>query len=199
MSTTPQADFFLPPALVEEQIVKLLSQAAAGRDALERTPARQRTAEERAMLEAARRDVAAYAHALEYWRQGLYPSCLDGIWSIDSRSERGCVKHHIWRHFETTIGQYRWYCDCKASHRGYTFHVHTAIMTAIEVALDIADTLASDAELGAPAPSDTYEAYEPESDIDPEPFPTEAPAQLGRRLALARDVARRFNEELFAA
>jgi len=168
MNQNNQADFFLPPALVEEVLTDLLKLASTGLSSLEAIPVRQRTDDERLMLGKARNEVKAYRTALDYWRAGIYPSCLDGIWSIESLSERGQVIHHIWREFDTQARVYRWRCDCKCAERS-PFHVHQAVMTAIEVALDRADSLAYDA-----------------TDVDDEPFGPDAPAQLGRRLAAAR-------------
>ncbi len=185
MTDNPQ-HFFLPPALVQQALEDFLAEVHRGLDVLEAIPVRQRSDDDRLALKLARRDAAAYARALDYWEEELYPSCLDGIWSIDSLSERGQVKHHIWHEYDTTAGRWHWRCDCKQANGG--FHVHQAIMIGIERALDLADAY----DVPAPASLDDLanealaQAEPPAETEHDDPFLPDAPRELGRRLALAR-------------
>jgi hypothetical protein len=132
MKQNMQAEFFLPPALVEQALEDFLDETHRALDIYEAIPIRQRTADDRQALKELRRDAHAYNRALDYCQEGIWPSCIDGVWEIDSLSERGQVKHHIWREGG------KWACDCKCAGHGY-FHVHQAIMTGIERGLELAE------------------------------------------------------------
>src|SRR5690349_7029261 len=125
MNQNMQADFFLPPALVQQALEDFQGDAQRALDQYLAIPVRQRTDDERQCIAALRRDVGAYTRALAYWDAEIYPRCIYGIWEIDSLSERASgTKHHIWREGS------KWACDCKCADRGY-FHVHQAIMTGL--------------------------------------------------------------------
>lgn len=166
--------FFLPDALIEQAIENFVEEIERALRAYEATPARQRTPDERAAIAQLKRDRKAYARVADYWAAGVYPRAIDGLWEVGSLSERG-TQHHIWREGN------RWACDCKCADRGY-FHVHQAMMAVIERGMELAEQYAPEVE---PA-GDAYELFEPEPDIDDEPFPFDAPRQLGQRLAAAR-------------
>ena len=166
--------FFLPTSLIEQAIEQFVDEIDRALRAYEATPARQRTPDERQAIAQLKRDRKAYEKVGDYWAAGIYPRAIDGLWEVGSLSERGTM-HHIWREGN------RWACDCRCAERGY-FHVHQAMMSVIERGMELAEQYAPEVE---PAP-DAYELYEPEPDIDPEPFPTDAPRVLGQRLAAAR-------------
>lgn len=166
--------FFIPEALIEQAIEQFVEEAQRALDLYLAIPVRQRTPDERSAITQLKRDIKAYERVGDYWAAGLYPRAIDALWEVGSLSEPG-TQHHIWREGN------RWACDCKCADRGY-FHVHQAMMAVIERGMELAEQYEGEVE---PA-GDAYELYEPEPDIDPEPFPTDAPRVLGQRLAAAR-------------
>lgn len=162
MNQNTQADFFLPDSLIEQAIEDFVYEAQRALDIHLAIPVRQRTADDRAAITQLRRDIKAYERVGDYCAAGLYPRAIDALWEVGSLSEPG-TQHHIWRE------ENKWVCDCKCADRGY-FHVHQAMMAVIERAMDLAE----------------QHGYEPEVEIDEDPFLPDAPAALGRRLAAAR-------------
>lgn len=176
---------FISLDLLHEARGILREQIQIGVDAIERTPVRQRDADDRLLLAKGRHDVGIYDTLAAYWDAGIFPSPIDDAWQMASLSKPGTV-HHIWRDARAHAG---WRCDCWQADGG--FHVHQAAMIAIELALDLAER----AHVRVAAPVATHPDYEPAAEYDDDPFLPDhtarvveqpAPAALGARLARAR-------------
>lgn len=111
----------------------------------------------------------AYNKALWYWEKGIRPTkASNGDWLIPSGSQAGGVIHRVSRDGGV------WTCgpSCKAN----SFHWHGAIIEAMDRAEELVEMH-----------DDSPAWYEPEPDVDAEPFlPTATPAELAARLAKAR-------------
>lgn len=176
---------FISLDLLHEARGILREQIQIGVDAIERTPVRQRDADDRLLLAKGRHDVGIYDTLAAYWDAGIFPSPIDDAWQMASLSKPGTV-HHIWRDARAHAG---WRCDCWQAEGG--FHVHQAAMIAIELALDLAER----AHVRVAAPVAAHPDYEPAAEYDDDPFlpshtarvvePPSATA-LGARLARAR-------------
>lgn len=178
MTEQSATDFFLPPALIAAALEELMGECHTQIDRLARQ-SKQGDPDVKAESRFWLAQYRAFTKALHYWQQGVRPTVsTSGAWLIPSASRPSAVVHEMTKHGGV------WACGptCEAGGRGI-FHWHSALIQGIEKAMELAD-LHDD---GDAEPYDAYEAYEPEADIDPEPFPTDAPAQLGRRLAEARE------------
>lgn len=121
------------------------------------------------------RQLRAFEKALGYWLRGVRPvQTPSGAWLIPSGSQAGAVHHcekvdHLWICGPT----------CKAT----TFHWHQALMTAIEQVHE------------RTADQGSADAYEPASEIDPEPFlPTHYVEQAARVVVVVRPFGQRLAE-----
>lgn len=191
MAAQSSTDFFLPADLVARAIEELMQQCHDHIDRLSRQ-SKQGDPDVKTETKFWLSQYRAFTKALHYWQQGIRPTVSSsGSWLLPSASRPGAVIHECSKHGGV------WACGptCKAGARGI-FHWHSALVQGIEQAMELADST----DDGEAEPYDAYEAYEPEQDIDPEPFPMDAPAQLGRRLAMMRAerIAREFNSEVFA-
>jgi len=178
--TTP--DFFLPPTLVAAALDELMQQCHDQIDRLARQP-KQGDPDVKAETAFWLAQYRAFTKAAYHWARGVRPAVSDsGAYLIPSASQPGAVVHEATRHGGV------WVCGptCEASLRGI-FHWHTALLSGIERAYELADL------------HDDGPECDEGIEVDDEPFlPPTADEVAAWRARIAAE-ARRQMDELFAA
>src|SRR5262245_58808000 len=165
-------DFFLPPALVARALASLAEQCHDEIRRLDKQP-HQGSPDIKSEKTFYLKQYRAFIRAAYHWGRGVRPDATPtGGWLVPSGTRAGLI-HEVCKHGGV------WVCGPSCEARD-GFHWHTALAFAIETAIDLADA----EDDGDDEPVD-YLTYEPDSDVNDEPFPTELTAH-GRRLALAR-------------
>jgi|GEM_PF-2264473 hypothetical protein len=177
MQQNTQADFFLPSDLVARALASLAEQEHDAINVLlDQSEQGEPTVKDELAFHL--RDYKAFLRAGHQWGRGIRPVYTPaGSWLVPSRTLGGVVHE---------VSRPKGFWQCGPTCEAKQFHWHTALILGIERAMELAD-------------QEDAGDFEPSADIDAEPFLPNTPAELGRRLAIARDVAQRFNEEMFAA